>query len=395
MDNESQIKNRENLLEENRKLIEENRRLQRMVELQEYPFSLIKEADNCISLTDLFGFILDSLLNLNIFTSGAVLLANGITGNFILSVQRGLTPFAQANLSVVEKESSLIRNVSGGSIYFGTLVELLPENNGSEEKSLYAAITPVSIRGGVDAAILLFSENRPDWGSVEKNLLYGISIIARNAMYRGRSVEEVRQSLHEKEVLLREVHHRVKNSLSMILGFIRLGQDDPEYSECSPLMEHLGNKVESIALVYQHLHQGQSFSTVELSYYLNKLIPQIIDSMTIRERFTVEYDFAEAEVDADSGIWFGLIVTELITNTIRHGYENDQDGRISISLSRVRSGYMLDYQDYGKGLPEDYMNRAEGSLGLQLIESLTERMGGSLTIDARNGRFLFSFPLKN
>ncbi len=393
MEQESYSKKLEELVVENRELHSDVEHLQKTIKLQQFPYSLIDKADNCISLTDMFNYLLESLLGLEMFTGGGVFLANGITGNFILSVHKNLPYQLQDALSVVNRPAIDIEKVAKEQSFTGKLSELLPELTEQEGGASLIAATPVSVRGGVDALFLLFLKEGYPWGEIESGMLQGISIVARNAMYRGRSAEEIRQALTEKEILLREVHHRVKNSLAMILGFIRLSQDEPDFLGCKSLLEHLGNKVESIALVYQHLHEGQVFSTVELSLYLNKLIPQIIDSITIRDRFTVEYDIAESEVDADSGIWIGLIITELITNTVRHGYSTNQPGRISISFSRVRSRYLLDYQDFGVGIPEDYMRRAETSLGIQLIQGLTQRMGGTMEVAPGSGHFSFFFPV--
>ncbi len=393
MEQESYIKKIDHLAAENRNLQAELAKMEKTIKLQQFPYGLIEKADSSISLTEMFAYLLESLLKMELFSGGGILLANSITGNFILSVNRGLDPECEAALSVVDYPAISVDQISGGAVFSGKLQELLPELSGRDSGSFLVAAAPVSVRGGVDALFLLFLGEGCSWGEAESGMLKGVSIVARNAMYRGRSVEEIRQALHEKEMLLREVHHRVKNSLSMILGFIRLSQDEPEFLSCRHLLEHLGNKVESIALVYQHLHDGQVFATVDLSYYLNKLIPQIIDSMTIRDRFTLEYDIAEAEVDADSGIWFGLIITELITNTVRHGYGNEQKGRIQISFSRVRNRYLLDYQDFGVGVPEDFKHRSETSLGLQLMQGLTERMGGTMEVSPGTGHFSFFFPV--
>jgi two-component sensor histidine kinase len=212
---------------------------------------------------------------------------------------------------------------------------------------------------------------------------------------RKRSEEQLARSLAEKEVLLKEIHHRVKNNLQVISSLLSLQARklaDPALRE--PLLESQG-RVQSIALFHETLYRGHDLSGVQASAYLRELVDAIFRASSPDGRLRREVVCDDVHLGVDTAVPCGLILNELLSNAIKHAYPGGAAGTIRVELRRVGEDRLrLVVEDDGVGLPADLEQRSQRSLGLQLVQMLAQQLGGAV-VGPRAGRARFEveFPL--
>ncbi|HEY9197787.1 MAG TPA: PAS domain S-box protein [Gammaproteobacteria bacterium] len=208
--------------------------------------------------------------------------------------------------------------------------------------------------------------------------------------------ESIQEALHEKDILLGEIHHRVKNNLQIVHSLLDLQSgriDDPTVQE---MLKETQNRIQSMALIHQTLYQSQNFSGVDFGHFLDNLVPMLSASYGIDpRRITLAIDAAEVLLPLNMAIPCGLVVNELITNSLKHAFPDSRTGRIDISLSKEPDGHVrLVLADDGVGIPESVDFEKTGSLGLKLVTLLAEQLAGELDINrAHPTRFSLRFPM--
>ena len=202
-----------------------------------------------------------------------------------------------------------------------------------------------------------------------------------------RSEQALRVSLHEKEVLLREVHHRVKNNLQLIASLLSLQGRCFADPQSRGLMEESQARVHSIALVHETLYQSGDLAKISLDGYLGRLAHHLVESwMGMSGRIELIVDIAPLDVPIDVAIPCGLIVNELITNAFKHAFPGGRRGAVRISAHPGAPGAtVLVVADDGVGLPEALQVARSGRLGLELVSTLTRQLRGSLELGGGPG----------
>ncbi len=199
---------------------------------------------------------------------------------------------------------------------------------------------------------------------------------------------------NEKEFLLKEIHHRVKNNLEIVSSLLSLQAAqmyDPNIAEA---MQKSQQRVQSMSMIHQKLYQGKSLEAVEMKDYFINLGNYIIDSFGAKERISVVCLMDELELDIDFAIPIGLIVNELLTNSMKYAFPKDGIGEIIITLRKVDSSLHLKVADNGIGKLTDVGNEDLG-FGTQLIELLTKQLDGKMNLKVQNGTAVsFEFQLK-
>jgi len=210
---------------------------------------------------------------------------------------------------------------------------------------------------------------------------------------RKKAEKKLLRSLDEKEVLLKEVHHRVKNNMQIISSLLSLQKGDvpEEYQE-----KHNQSikRIHSMALVHEMLYQSGDFSGIKLDDYITTITGDLIDSLADPENpVKVDYHLSHLSIDLDQAIPCGLIINELTVNAVKHAFKDSQDNTIHISLKEEDNQTVLAIEDNGKGLPEDFSLEKTTSLGLVLVHSLIDQMNAQLVIHPRNPtRFEIRIP---
>lgn len=206
-----------------------------------------------------------------------------------------------------------------------------------------------------------------------------------------RQKELLETSLSEKEILLKEVHHRVKNNLQIISALFdkQAQQTDDEMTQ--KLMREGQDRVFSIALVHQNLYQNENLSQIEMTSYLQMLLQNIEKSQRNRDQhIEIQLNVDDSFLDIDAAIPLGLILNELLTNCYKYAFRGRNEGRIEIAYAQVNRGVFLDVRDNGVGLPKDFKPEQTKSLGLNLVRGLVRQLDGKLSYQSNEAGSSFS-----
>jgi PAS domain S-box-containing protein len=219
---------------------------------------------------------------------------------------------------------------------------------------------------------------------------YFTSII-RDITDRKKAENILKESIKEKEILLREIHHRVKNNLQIIASLLRLQEGSVNDEMVEVLMESEG-RVKTMAMVHEKLYQSPSFTDINFKEYIQRLVQDLYSSYAINTHdIRTSLDIEDINLNIDTSIPLGLIINELMTNSIKHAF-NEGKGEIKIILRSKWDEYELIVSDSGKGIPKDLDFRTTSSLGLQIVNSLVSQIDGKITLDRINGtKFQITF----
>lgn len=193
------------------------------------------------------------------------------------------------------------------------------------------------------------------------------------------------RSLQHKEVLLREIHHRVKNNLNIIASLIRLQSSSIEDGEIRKYFTETQNRITSMSLIHEKLLE-HDIAELNFEQYLQDLISQLVHSYDFSQHsIRTRFDIPDMNMNLDTAIPLGLVLNELITNSLHHGLEGTRDGVIDISVTSNEDSYLLTVRDNGRGVPEDIDPETSTSLGLSLITTLAKQLQGSFHLRNENG----------
>lgn len=230
----------------------------------------------------------------------------------------------------------------------------------------------------------------------EKGRLRGFAKVMRDETERRRSDEQLRRSLREKEVLLQEIHHRVKNNLQVISSLLRLQSEHIANERTRGLFEEARNRVQAIGGIHELLYRSPDLAHIDFGVYLNRLARDLFAFYRITEDgLHLAIQVSHTSLDIKQAIPCGLIVNELVTNCLKHAFPDGRSGTISVSLDCSQARCLLVVHDNGIGLPEGFDWEQADSLGLQLVQVLTRQLDGAISVDRISGtRFEISFPYR-
>ncbi len=192
----------------------------------------------------------------------------------------------------------------------------------------------------------------------------------------------------EKEFLIKEIHHRVKNNLETISSLLSLQTAQIDNQELQDIMIESQNRVHSMGMIHQNLYQGENMTAIEMKQYFQNLGGYIIDSFDATERITFDCAMDSLELDVDRAIPIGLIVNELITNSLKYAFPDNREGQISITLSETDSHLLLKVSDDGIGFDRATGIKGTG-FGTQLVNLLTKQLDGNMTLITNRGTEVF------
>ena len=203
--------------------------------------------------------------------------------------------------------------------------------------------------------------------------------------------------MQQKDVLLKEIHHRVKNNLTVISSLLELQSDNVTDEVSKSTLLQGTNRVRSIALIHQRLYQHEDFAAIELHGFADDLYRQIASVLKdMNQQVTFTNNIAQTQVDIDTAVPLGLIMNELITNSFKYAFHANAVGEIVISLEEIgEHEFMLVYKDNGPGLPEDFDVDNSPSLGMRLIYRLAYQLSGKVFFEQDNNFTVFKVQFKN
>ena len=204
--------------------------------------------------------------------------------------------------------------------------------------------------------------------------------------------DQLKSSLKEKDVMLKEIHHRVKNNMQIISSLLSLQTRYISDEKALDVFNDSQERIRSMALVHEKLYRSNDFSSIDFSEYIHDLVNNILQ----REYTNVEtaIDVKDVEMDINKAIPCGLIINELIMNAIKHAFPDDREGTIEIVMHpQGDDSYVLTIADDGIGLPEDIDFKNTTTLGLQLVSGLVRQLQGNIDVDKTKGtKFTIIFP---
>jgi len=223
----------------------------------------------------------------------------------------------------------------------------------------------------------------------------GLVVIVRDITEKKQAEESLLASLREKEVLLREIHHRVKNNLTVIISLLRLHSNKIESEDLRNIFIESQNRIRAMALVHEKLYSERKLSEVNFESYVRKLASDICGSLKVsRSLLKTDFEIENIFLDTDTLIPCGLIINELITNALKHAFADQDSPEINIGLTTLENGRLkLSVADNGSGIPAEIDIHNCESLGLLIVKSLVEQIHGNMDVIADGGtRFDIYFP---
>lgn len=206
---------------------------------------------------------------------------------------------------------------------------------------------------------------------------------------------EAEQREQEKAVLLRELHHRVKNNLQVVSSLLSLQSHRLKDQEAKDAVKEGQNRVEAMSLIHRNLYQTDELTHIDMPEYINRLTGQVMQSYGYRDHeVNVVADLDPVRMEVDRAIPLGLVLNEMVSNAFKHAFATVEQPELRIALKQAEAGAVLvAVHDNGSGMPPEAMEGSGGSFGMQLIRSLTKQLRGTLTLKTDSGtRFELSIP---
>lgn len=217
--------------------------------------------------------------------------------------------------------------------------------------------------------------------------------IVRDISIRKKAESVIHSSLKEKEILLKEIHHRVKNNLQIISSLLNLQSNYIKDSSAYEMFKDSQNRIKTMAHIHEKLYQSQDLSSINFSEYINDLIYSLFKIYKSSSDIELNMDLCEVILNIDVAIPCGLIINEIISNSLKYAFTNSKKGCINIQLMFNNKEITLILNDNGKGLPEDIDFENSSTLGLQLISMLCEQINAKIKLNRENGtEFIISIP---
>lgn len=222
--------------------------------------------------------------------------------------------------------------------------------------------------------------------------------IHSNITERKKYESALEASLQQKELLLKEIHHRVKNNLQIISSLIKLQSAHIKEKELMNIFSESQNRIRTMALIHEKLYRSHDISVIEFYDYVKNLVYSLYSTYGVKmDRVMPVIDFRSIYLDIDTSIPCGLIINEVVSNSLKYAFPADKQGTIYINLAELESGnYVLKISDNGIGIPENIDIENTQTLGLKLVKILSDQLSGNFELKRENGTsFTISFKKLN
>jgi two-component system response regulator len=221
------------------------------------------------------------------------------------------------------------------------------------------------------------------WISEEKTYL---TSIIRDLTERQKTEKQIKKSLHEKEVLINEIHHRVKNNMQIISSLLNLQTHFASDIKTVNILKETQNRVKSMAIVHEKLYQSPDLTHINFYNYIVSLVTHLFDSYGItKSQIKKVIDVQYINLNIDTAVPCGLIICEIVSNSLKYAFKEGRIGKVTVSLKIKEEKFHLTISDDGIGFPEEIDFKKTDSLGLQLVNSLTNQIDGEIQLDKTNG----------
>lgn len=248
----------------------------------------------------------------------------------------------------------------------------------SDEPMVYRLISPTGKEVWLEQRTIVIKDDQENPVAVEG--------IARDRTEQVLGRAALQQSLHEKELLLKEIHHRVKNNLALVGSLLELQAAKSEDERLGEMLAISQKRLLSVARIHEALCQSEDFGQIDLKAYIIRLGDELADALG-SNCASIRYDLEDVTVAMRHAVQFGLILNELVSNAFKHAFpiESQAEPSIEIQLRVVSAGIETTVKDNGIGLPADFSLQETKSLGLQIVRMLTEQLGGEVEFSSSPG----------
>ncbi|MEJ1933570.1 histidine kinase dimerization/phosphoacceptor domain -containing protein, partial [Nostoc sp. NIES-2111] len=206
--------------------------------------------------------------------------------------------------------------------------------------------------------------------------------------------EKIKFSLKEKEVLLKEIHHRVKNNLGIVSSLLQMQSRRTQDHQASTILRDSQNRIASIALVHEKLYRSDDLANIDFAQYIPDLTTHLFDSYNVSSNcIRLNTQVEDVSLDIETAIPCGLIINELVSNALKYAFSDNLGGEIQVKLYQEKDQTLtLIVQDNGIGLPAEFDSKKAKTLGLTLVQGLVKQLRGQLEIQSQAGtEFKISF----
>lgn len=249
----------------------------------------------------------------------------------------------------------------------------------------------VSGKIGDEFAVDMLKKGATDY--VFKNNLSKLVPAIKRAITERNELEELKRSkielqnaLKEKEMLLKEIHHRVKNNLMIISNLLELQSYYVRDKADLNVFRESKTRADSMALIHERLYQSTDLKSIDIGDYIRNLAADIFDTYVIDpDQINLMVRVDDIRLDTNTAIPLGLIINELLTNSLKYAFPNDKKGKITIELNKNDDKFTLIIKDDGIGFPSDLDYKNTETLGLELVNSLTQQVNGNMELISADG----------
>jgi two-component sensor histidine kinase len=281
------------------------------------------------------------------------------------------------------------------ALFWANDLEQLAETEGlsmcrciSEGKFRSSAVIPFSDDGGLLGFFILFDSNGNFFNGELIDYYRGVVQSIGIALSRADYEASLKKTILEKEHLIREVHHRVKNNMQVITSLISLQASRQTDDNIRSVLVDSQNRVRAMSLVQERLYNSSDFSSINFQNYIQTLVPMLMSSYRIdRQKVRVSLDVSDINIGISTAIPLAQLINEILSNSFKHAFTGSENGGITVSLHRTEENKncILVISDNGSGLPGDVVFPQNGNLGFQLIDALIKQLRGKYTLDCSTG----------
>ncbi|MDP8220613.1 MAG: tetratricopeptide repeat protein [Candidatus Stygibacter frigidus] len=283
-----------------------------------------------------------------------------------------------------------------GMISLAILVLLMIWVNASKSKVNKTLKTEVNERSRTENELKKIKSELEQRVSLRTSELTRLNKSLQNEVSDRRQYQEkLELSLEEKDVMMKEIHHRVKNNMQVISSLLKMQANYIDDEKIVGIFDDSYHRVKSMSLIHEKLYRSDDLARIDFQDYVQSLTSLLINTFTPPCQIEFEFDLKDILLDVNIAIPCGLIINEIITNSLKYAFADREHGKVTINMNHdLFSGYILKIKDNGIGLPEGFNVNKTRSLGMRLVYLLSEdQLEGKVEINSENGtEFIISFP---
>ena len=226
---------------------------------------------------------------------------------------------------------------------------------------------------------------------------YGVLVVYGDITEQRQTQEQIKSSLIEKETLLQEIHHRVKNNMQVINSLLKLQSNNIEDNQTKEILKDSQSRVYAMSAVHETLHGSERLSEIDLKTYLTKITTSVFQTYsTEHQKVKLNSNVDNSPISINQAYPLGLIINELLSNSLKYAFPDERKGKIDVSLKKLDKELELTFADNGIGISNGLDWKNPSTLGLKLVRTLVEnQLDGSIDMESNNGsKFTIKFNIE-